>query len=173
MKYSIFSNLCYGIYSVSIGEDQPFTIENTQFRDNLRGIYASGIDEISVTLSEFQTYNFSGEMPENYGMFLENCSGYQIEENYFHNVNEEKTGNGLVISNSGVEPNEVYNNRFDKLEYGIIAQYRNRNESGNEGLQILCNEFTNGEYDIAITGEGESPYLGVKKNQGSNGSFGS
>ncbi|MCD4663940.1 MAG: T9SS type A sorting domain-containing protein [Bacteroidales bacterium] len=50
----------------------------------------------------------------------------------------------------------------------MIAQKENREEGGLEGLSIKCNDFTGCEYDIAVTGRGESPYLGIKWQQGSN-----
>ncbi|MBC8486893.1 MAG: T9SS type A sorting domain-containing protein [Bacteroidetes bacterium] len=165
---STFNNLKYGIKALRSTSGEPFTVEHTDFVNNVRGIYASGADEISVTLSSFQTYKYDGELPENYGMYLEECTGYQIEENNFYNINESVMGNGLVVSNSGIATNQVYNNTFDKLEYGLIAQHDNRTEDGEDGLSIKCNSFTNCEYDIAVTGRGESPYLGIKWYQGSN-----
>ena len=50
----------------------------------------------------------------------------------------------------------------------MIAQHDNRDEGGDIGLSIKCNGFTGCEYDIAVTGRGESPYLGIMENQGSN-----
>jgi hypothetical protein len=71
----------------------------------------------------------------------------------------------MVIYNSGSDPNEVYLNTFDNLEYAAIAQ--GYNAGNTTGLQFLCNHFNECTMDIAVTGS--IPYdgsIGIANNQG-------
>lgn len=81
------------------------------------------------------------------------CDGFQVEENYFYNSdNNPLSGSdstiGIVVNNSGELSNEVYNNYFEKLDFGVSAQGTNKGES--TGLQIKCNDFDSCEYNIVV-----------------------
>ena len=161
-----FENLKYGIKAIASVSGKPVTIKNSIFKDNHTGIYLCEISNATVNLNTFQRtpnpffLNFTG-------LYLNECTGYQVEENDFIG-NSDYTGKnyiGLVVNNSGEENNEIYNNYFENLNYGIIAQGINRGD--NTGLQLRCNDFSYCESDVSVTPEG-SP--GVGASQGSPGS---
>lgn len=98
------------------------------------------------------------------GLYLDNCTGYWVEENTFQTVSDTIiTGIGIVVNNSGTDPNEIYRNTFINLQQGISAQEQNR--SSRDGLQILCNDFDECLADIFVP---ESIYegKGIAPNQG-------
>ncbi|RLD52975.1 MAG: hypothetical protein DRJ05_16950, partial [Bacteroidetes bacterium] len=169
MGFSEFNSLSYGIYAIASNTENQIVVKNTNFLNNLHGAYISGIDNINVTLSNFQTYDQANPFVENYGMYLDNCTGYIVEENNFYNADLQIRATGLVISNSGPATNEIYKNYFSDLQYGLIAQYENRGFLGNEGLTIKCNEFDGCGYDVSVTAKSFlTEYTGIKYFQGSN-----
>jgi len=167
---STFMNLKYGIYALRSISNLPFSVERTDFINNLRGIYASGADLLSVTLSSFNTYDFPALSPEHYGLYLDNCTGYVIEENYFYNDAILKQGIGLIVNQSGGENNMIYNNNFENLSVAALAQNENRSTNGLTGLQFKCNQFELNTNDLAVTYNlpFQSRKAGIASKQGSH-----
>jgi uncharacterized protein YcfL len=108
-------------------------------------------------------------------LYLDNCTGYWIEENTFNNptppiFQRPNEVIGITVNNSGDEANEIYRNTFDGMDIGILAQNSNRDANGDLGLVIKCNDFgpnlDNLEYDIAVTAYQGWPNAGIKRDQG-------
>ncbi|OYT12614.1 MAG: hypothetical protein B6I19_09480 [Bacteroidetes bacterium 4572_114] len=168
-----FSNLRYGIRVLGIQPTDHFTVREAAFYNNLRGIYTSATTGPQINLCYFQPWENASIWVENYGLYLDECTGYQVEENLFENNNPTTVyGNGLVINNSGTDANQIYRNTFKGLDYGIIAQNKNRHSSGLTGLCIKCNDFDNCNNDIVITTDmgDENPELGIAASQGASSS---
>jgi hypothetical protein len=94
-----------------------------------------------------------------------------VEENDFYSNYSPATQKhtvGIVVNNSGEENNDIYNNTCTNLFAGILAQNINRNETGQFGLEIKCNDLSTCEYDIAVTADTAYKDVGIKSNQGSN-----
>ena len=113
-----------------------------------------------ITLNTFEV----GDLPVGdlavtpYGVYSDQCTGYEIEENAFgigsHSSALKKVG--LVIKDSGKNPNTYYNNRFDGLFSGTIIEGQNSSADFTSGLAIKCNDYGNEsvcEFDVALTGE--------------------
>jgi hypothetical protein len=163
--YNTFNNLSYGIKALGINSTNYFYINRALFTNTLKGVYVAGINDIFITYSDFETHPDASASLQSYGLYLEGCTGYTIEENDFHNDQPDQKGIGMVIYNSGSDPNEVYLNTFDNLEYAAIAQ--GYNAGNTTGLQFLCNHFNDCTMDIVVTGSSPidgSP--GIAPNQG-------
>jgi hypothetical protein len=168
---SSFSKLYYGIYGLGTLAQNSFSIRYTDF-SCYRGIYMGAYHNNYISQSTFAIpASLPGLNNNAYGIYMQNSTGYCIEDNYF----SAKYGNidmgevGLYINNSGTDDNEIYRNSFFRLQFGIIAQDINRN--GNiGGLCIRCNTFSNTTSDIAVTSEIPFPGSnhGIAKNQGVN-----
>ncbi|MCP4001433.1 MAG: hypothetical protein GY727_11045, partial [Gammaproteobacteria bacterium] len=94
---------------------------------------------------------------EGYGLYLDACKGYWVEDNTFEKCIGcgHQTGIGIYINESGVEANEIYLNYFDNVEYAIIAKGNNRHSrSTATGLQILCNDYNNTLFDETVIYDG-------------------
>jgi hypothetical protein len=168
-----FSNLYYAIYGIGTGQNRTVKIEDVDFNENHRGVFLSALDFAEVTLNRFNTWPETGQYqePQSYGLYLDACTGYSVEENTFAGTAlPDRAGIGLVINDSGPAANMVYNNIFSDLLYGSIAQNSNRNGTNPEhGLCYKCNVFINNEYDIFISSE--HPYnrdQGIAIHQGAD-----
>jgi len=158
---SHFKNLYYAIYANSALPTKIADIRHTLFEGNKRGVYLCTMDNARITSNEFQTkYSASDDC---YGLYLDDCSEYWVEDNDFIGTGSSSSGIGIVVNKSGPRYNEIYNNRFYDVENGVLAQ--NVNRSIETGLEILCNDFDNCENDIGVT---STIKTGIAPNQGSD-----
>jgi hypothetical protein len=166
----LFENLYYGIYATASTSSKYVDISRTDFTENFRGLYISGITNAKVTSNRFyinEPFLTNG----GYGMYLNSSTGYWVEDNDFLHEGSSTNGIGLIVHNSGIRPNEIYRNRFNNLQQGISCQEQNGSASGTpEGLQILCNDFDVCISDILIPIPSSIGY-GIASNQGSNSSL--
>jgi len=159
-----FQNLEYGIYATASTSTKYVDIRHTDFTDNYRGLYISGMTAPRVTSNRFyinETFQPGG----GYGMYLDHSTGYWVEDNDYIHEGENRLGIGLIVHHSGTAANEIYRNRFINLTQGISAQEQNKGLR--TGLQIKCNDFDECDADILVpmvTTEG----YGIASNQGSN-----
>ncbi len=159
-KQTEFNNLEYGVKFFSWGPDETFSIENSLFEKNWRGIYASGsnlprINGNTFRLNRLDNINTSGYNSSFiYGCYLEQCTAYEFMNNYFYDSydsNNLYNTLGLILLNSGTENNLIYNNEFSQLKYGIYCQgIHHHLDTVNTitGLEIRCNDFDRCYNDI-------------------------
>jgi hypothetical protein len=161
---SSFKGLSYGIHSSNTGYMYPIAIQNTEFDNNYRAVYMSGLSLPQINRNTFKTRTGSSNYATS-GLYLNACTGYSVQENTFEgNISESNPitfETGFVINNCGTAPNEIYNNSFTKLQNGITAQDDNR------GLVCKCNDYSNVKTDqsVLITG-GSSNTIGISLYQG-------
>jgi hypothetical protein len=177
-KTSHFHGLNYGIYALGIDGRKTVTVQKTFFDQNNTGIYLSAIPDAIIVKDTFQIITVKTDPNDTLcGLYLDNCTGYQVEENNFKG-DYCYTGIwgschkrvGVVINNSGEEYNEIYNNRFDSLFIGTLAINVNRSSRDKTiGLQILCNDYDSSFYDIAVTAQEHQNESGIADPQGSPG----
>jgi hypothetical protein len=153
-KPCIFSGLYYAIKGHYSNPAHSTVVNKTFFDNNKRGIYLGAIDYPVILRNTFllpgKDLSASDTM---YGLYLDNSTGYSVQENTFRaNKKNASAGTiGIVINNSGTEPNEIYNNRFDSVQFGVIAQDQNRSKDGLTGLVLKCNNYYNTQYDKIIS----------------------
>ena len=176
-KQSTFTGLNYGIYAMGIDAIHTISVNKSIFKDNVTGVYLSGIENATVTLNDFHVNKKYITPPVPYdkyvGLYLDGCTGFHIEENYFEQDADYTFHNtGIVVKDAGVNNNEIYNNFFTtRFEVGITALNKNKGNDANSGLQIKCNQFTElGPFtsDILVYENGTTTInSGVAQNQGS------
>ncbi len=164
-EYGTFEGLKYGVYATASSPTRYTHITHTEFINNFRGLYLGGITSAWVTSNRF-FINTPFVNTGGYGMYLDGCTGYWVEDNVFNHVGANPTGIGLIVHNSGTDPNEIYRNRFEKLEMGISAQGINRNPTTGIGLQILCNDFVICNADLLIATPNQENNRGIAAHQG-------
>lgn len=162
-----FHHLFYGIKSMTSSPAHPADIEGLRFTENVRSLYLGSGENHWVALNDFTVWPDNITM-KTYCMYLDQCTGYTVEENQFVNTGQVRRGIGLIVNHSGLQENEIYNNYFDFLSYGMIAQNQNRGAS--TGLQVKCNEFINCGFDLSVTADMSYDPLGIAPVQGSPGS---
>jgi hypothetical protein len=174
-KPSVFRGLNYGIYALGITGSEVISIKKSNFISNRTGIYLSGENYATIVQDTFKVYFEKKSRDTLCGLYLDYCKGFQVEENtflgnYSYQFMQLKSKCiGIVINNSGEDYNEIYNNRFDSLYIGTLAQNVNRDEKKGTGLQILCNDYTKNYFDISVTADNSAGINGIADNQGSNG----
>ncbi|MCF8308351.1 MAG: hypothetical protein K9I68_05005, partial [Bacteroidales bacterium] len=167
--FSKMKNLHYAIKATEHTPDEYIDVRHTRFIDNYKGVLMSSINDARFTSNEIQV---PYEVDTTYGLYMENCNGYHVENNDFHSKSSGTgLGNmiGMYILNSGPYYNIVYNNEFTSLGYGIMAVGENRNGT-DDGLCFKCNDFEGVNTDILVTPEydGQSgDNIGIAYHQGS------
>ncbi|MHC1776057.1 MAG: S8 family serine peptidase [Lentimicrobium sp.] len=174
---STFSGFNYAIYVVNTSNLSNFSVEQSEFLNNYSCIYASSILYAKILKNKFSIH-ITEQFPElenrlASGLYLNECTGYHIEGNEFTGISEDIfTENvGVYIKNSGPSTNYVYNNTFQRLDYGSIAEGYNCNDDGTlqgTGLCYKCNDFSQMHYDIFVANPKsikETPY-GIRAFQG-------
>ena len=171
-----FNSLNYGIRSYAFSlTNKTTSIDYAEFNHNSTGCYFSAETFMSVTNSAFNITPESQAIPGSLysGLYLDNCTGYQVEENTFSSGYNTQFANnyksvGLYINNSGPDNNIIYKNDFEDLLFATVAQNQNRDLDGHNGLQYKCNKFEENYSDISVTWDGQqSTFNGIAENQGS------
>ena len=141
----------------------PVSISNTDFINNKKGIYLSAVNDAEV-LSNYFSLRFSTDA---YGLYLDQCTGYHVEDNTFTSEGYLSVDRfGIIVNYSGQNVDEIYRNNFNHINTGINIQDENRNSKG-EGLHIRCNQFTDTYYDIKVLpAEKDGTYIGIAQEQG-------
>ena len=178
LRYTTFEHLTRGIYSMNSSSAGTIALHESRFYDNHNGLYLSGFNSLAhveVVSSKFRNKPYS---IWTYGMYLNECSGYHVENNEFYeNTTSTPETIGLIVNNSGTDPNEIYRNTFHNLKFATISQNENRNYDPPlhlGGLCYKCNKFIKDEsqqepnrFDFAITYDGQiTNTMGIAKNQG-------
>ncbi|MBO4874270.1 MAG: S8 family peptidase [Bacteroidales bacterium] len=130
------------------GSNYSFYVFKTDFEKCKQSVYASAVNNYSITMSDINLTGVESLSPENgYGIYSSNCTGYKIEGNSIYTTNSTSVfcqTNGIYMHNSGVD--NIHRNAFGKLDRGIYSD-------NNPGLLISCNEFSNiFNNDIKTTG---------------------
>lgn len=172
---SYFYNLHYGIKSESSSPTQTFKVENTTFNSVFNGIYANGSNGLRIIGNIFEPLNypdFSIQLPVCFGLYMNNCSGYTINNNHFRNIDNSSQIRkivGIIVNNSGSAYNLINDNSFSNLKVGVLAQNQNRGSlTAYSGLVIKCNYFSHNKNDIAVTGTQNGLGYGIGYYQGTN-----
>jgi hypothetical protein len=171
---STFTNLNYGIQAFDVYSTRTFEVNHSGFYNNLTGIYLKFINYAEIIFNDFELYNvslFHGPNDIFGGLYLDECTGYTVEENNFFNDDQYDPQNeirsiGITVNESRDNLNMIYRNTFNRLHMGILAQNRNRGLYTYTGLKIECNVCTNNEGDFAVTGDGSSLNQGISRYQG-------
>ena len=125
------------------GSTYTFTVRRTDFDTCYRAVDIYATNSFQVTESDFDlniypTFDFGTSA----GVNIQNSTGYKVEGNSFYTGYQSypisTIDRGVYVYKSGTDVNTIYRNYFDKMYYGVLT------DGNNSGLQIQCNEFTNG-----------------------------
>jgi hypothetical protein len=165
-----FNTLWYGVNASTFGDmSRTFIVDRSDFAGCVKGIRMEGIQDAGITLNTFEV----GDLPVGdlavtpYGVYSDQCTGYEIEENRFST--DARFGStpkvGLIIKDSGKYANTFYNNTFDGLYVGSLIEGNNANDGETVGLEVKCNDYgleTKCDFDVALTGD----LVKIQKTQG-------
>ncbi|MCF8308939.1 MAG: hypothetical protein K9I68_08025, partial [Bacteroidales bacterium] len=148
-----------------------FAVKRAQFTNNVHGVYGGAESNATILFNHFaigpnntgdsiQCINSAGT-----GVFIDNASGFAIEENSFEKAQGAPTDNyiGVRIKNTQAT-DEVYKNDFEGLSYGNFSEGQNWKDGDRfKGLAYYCNENTENYADFFVCDESPS---GIQSKQG-------
>lgn len=143
---SSFTDLLRGIEAYSsLGSARTTKVVNTDFNNNWRGIYLKTNNLAIITSNYFDVGEFASPTIGSYGLYLDNCDKYKVENNNFNSIPTHSGYVGLYVQNSGTGNNEIYRNNFNNLLIGTQTAGINGalGEGGGTGLEFRCNTYTN------------------------------
>ncbi|QQR85495.1 MAG: hypothetical protein IPJ76_12855 [Flavobacteriales bacterium] len=170
-----FEGLAQAMYVSTFDPSRTFIVDECDFHHCYSGVRMEGIQDAAITRSTFLVGEPQQGDWENvpYGVYSDQCTGYEIEENTFTATNTAtKPMVGLVIKDSGPYSNRFYNNSFDGFDVenstGSIIEGMNADANNNyiEGLEVKCNDYgqvVKNSFDVGLTG----PDVSVQNMQGS------
>lgn len=169
-----FNNLEYGIKTSNTGIN-TITVKDAVFDNNSYGIHMINTNNASVLFSEFYIGSASdndiegcSSLSSGYGIYMDNCTDFAIEENHFTKAQGVPNGNyvGLRVDNTKAS-DELYKNKFINLSYAIYSEGLNWEPplDYSQGLEFICNEFSDNFNDIYVTKD-EYGKGGVQQIQG-------
>jgi hypothetical protein len=180
---SKFENLNYAIRSAGLMKSLLLSIEHAQFTNNRGGVFLSGFGQSQVIENDFDwTEIVELNQEQTFGIYLQECNGYEIEENFFDAHDGEETY-GIAINNSGEYSNLIYRNIFQRCKVASMIYGLNRILDGgfddHPGLELSCNIYgENGtdskmnEYAIGLWKNASiSSYQGVLSEAGAAGNL--
>jgi hypothetical protein len=168
-----FEGLYYGVWASNIPSrrNSIIHIDRAEFKDVYHGIYLHNARQPVVTRCNFSIsasdpdVNYEPDITYAYGIYLDACKGYRIEENNLTNHAAYESIYGIVINESGPVNNEIYKNYLDTIGISIQAQGNNRGEIS-KGLGIYCNEMKENYLDILVLDNGIAQNQLIKINYG-------
>ncbi|NOQ75428.1 MAG: T9SS type A sorting domain-containing protein [Crocinitomix sp.] len=172
---SIFQNLDFGIYATNSTTERNITVDRSVFENNLYGVELINVNSPIVTRNEFtinndSTNNFLDHAE--YGVHAVRSKGVKVEENKFTHLTGDNDVYGIVCSDLGESDEEIYNNYFEGMKFGITTQGKNRDLDGLDGLKFFCDSNVTNYKDHLVLGtlwgDTISPIYGVKRISGAD-----
>jgi len=162
-KPNVFENLYVGIDIQNSGVVTNNEIRNTVFNGNYTSISANNAVNTEITSNKFNIFaavNIGGSS----GLYITGSTGFHIEDNDFFTHSGNLPVGLFIRACRGI--NEIYRNRFTGLHSGIHAEGNNSSylsfPPNFKGLQIICNEFSDTNFDIYV-----APHSIISTTQGS------
>ncbi|MBK7173640.1 MAG: T9SS type A sorting domain-containing protein [Bacteroidales bacterium] len=157
----------YGVHASNSETSYTVDVENCKFSNNGYGVLLQAVNNVSVVKNKFEIGTALDCSNWGYGIVMNGCSGYAIEDNTFVKVNSTPNASfsGIEIVNSGPSYNEIYRNTFQGVTVSSLADLQNSSIPAHTlpptGLTFLCNTNIENKYDFYVTNKKEttiSPY---------------
>ncbi|MBA2614036.1 MAG: T9SS type A sorting domain-containing protein [Bacteroidetes bacterium] len=151
-----FTGFATSIYLTNATTSYASTIDHATFNNDgyypCGQIYLNNIVGVQILNNSFIFGGTNSLAAPNYGLYLNGCDGYLVQNNDF-SATAIKTA-GIYVNNSGTNPNSIYNNTFNSLQQPIWAISVNYNQQTGVGLVMNCNDFFSSVYNIGVEKSG-------------------
>jgi len=157
-------------WGINVTKDQismrTFSVNRAVFSNNTFGIHVTGVWYESILNSEFAIGNNHAycQSAQGYGIYLDNSTGFAIEENTFTKMAGTPQANyyGLQVNNSN-GTDDVYKNTLTGLSYANYASSHDYGIDSYHGLEWGCNQNSNNFADFYVA---SVPVSGIQAFQG-------
>ena len=169
--YCSFGGFAKAVSAATSGTSFHVSIDQARFADNAVAVEISGNNFVSVTRCDFDLQSAPGNSLSTVGLSLDNCTGYLVEENFFHRSSMPMfyTACGITIRNSGGDNNQLYRNSFSKLDFATRVSGSNFRLIS--GLTCSCNTYENNRYDIYLDRESSMSPIQGGQSKGADNTF--
>lgn len=169
--YCSFGGFAKAVSAATSGTSFHVSIDQARFADNAVAVEISGNNFVSVTRCDFDLQSAPGNSLSTVGLSLDNCTGYLVEENFFHRSSMPMfyTACGITIRNSGGDNNQLYRNSFSKLDFATRVSGSNFRLIS--GLACSCNTYENNRYDIYLDRESSMSPIQGGQSKGADNTF--
>ena len=135
-----FSGFTTAVEVNTTGNQYPVVINQVRFSNNGTGVVINGNNFATVTRCDFDMQETPTPSSNRCGLYLNNSTGYLVEENIFYkksepSPSESRVTQGVTVTNSGYRNNLLHRNGFARMSYGVYAS------GNNYALQLTCNSF--------------------------------
>ncbi len=172
---STFDNFYTAVKAANTTESKnTIYVGNTLFTNNSYGVKLDKVDYASILFSKFyigpntQDQSICAENTASYGIDMNECSGFAIEENEFYRINTEDTIVGIRCKDSKTDYDLIYKNTLEGLSYGNFAEGENRSDSDDKyGLEFQCNSNAENSIDFIVAKSSPDNNPRIRTHQGS------
>jgi len=161
--YSNFRNLTNGVYNAG-GMFNPVRVQKMHFHNNVYGIFDAGSSFVEYCKNTFHVADQEAYPNARVGMYLWQTKHFTVEENAFNGVDRGRSVGiyfvGATVNEDGspagpwwYEDERIYNNTFNDLRAANLISGIHRGNKATDvdaGLQLLCGDYTDNTYDIAL-----------------------
>ncbi len=167
---NMFSHFGKCVYLYNTSSTNYSTIDHVIFQNSdgyiNGGMYVNNVSNIQIINNEFDIDGGYSLSQTDYGLYLNNCTGYVVENNLFQGSYTGKNV-GIYVNNSGPNANSIYNNRFITFKQDLWALNQNYDPSSGNGLVMNCNDFISSTFNVGIEKSGRYA-SGAPNNTGVN-----
>jgi hypothetical protein len=169
---SVFTGFHDAVHAVSYnGAARSFSVRNSLFYDNDRGVFAQNTGYATILDNEFRVGSDEGC---SYGVYVKDVTGFCVEENDFTALETRSVNFGIGVFDCSAD-NDVYLNTFDGFDCGNVAVGVNAAvvpeppvDLPMSGLTYSCNQNTGNVLDFCVLKDGNMG--GIDPSQGSTAS---
>jgi hypothetical protein len=175
-KSSTFSGFTTAVEVNTSGHQHSVNVNHAQFTNNGTGVRVNGNNYVTVTRNTFNLDNSPSPSSGNIGLYLNNCTGYLVEDNTFERSTYPSglffidNSTGICVAGSGISPNSIHYNHFNNLTKGISVVGTNGHHKWS-GLQMTCNDFSGGKHDIYLNNGATVSYVQGSSTKGADNMF--
>jgi hypothetical protein len=151
-----FTGFNWGIKATNdLNSTRTFSVNRAVFSNNTFGIHVTGVRNESILNSEFAIGNNHAYCTnaQGYGIYLDNSTGFAIEENTFTKMAGAPQANyfGVQVNNSN-GTDDVYKNTLTGLSYANYGSLHDYGIDSYQGLEWGCNQNSNNYADFYVSG---------------------
>ncbi|TXI82144.1 MAG: T9SS type A sorting domain-containing protein [Flavobacteriales bacterium] len=155
---SKFIGLDHGIHALQAASTRSFHVENSEFQNNVCGVYSEGVVGFSVAESKFEVGGREVDLTDpsetnwfgnHRAVFASGSYGFLIDDNTIQRIGSEPS-EGIVVGYSGGHNDMVFRNSAEGLDAAYVGEgiCADENARAYIGLHFQCNTNDHNQTNI-------------------------